>query len=95
LHEHVIAAVDIGEQALPVAEDGADLHLLCELGQKASEPRHTRHICRTSAHLNLIRRRRINLLQALAQFIHFIAYLSHKRISVGWDAVVAAINFLQ
>ncbi len=45
LHEHVIAAVDIGEQALPVAEDGADLHLLCELGQRESEPRtHRAHL---------------------------------------------------
>ena len=57
--------------------------------------RATEHIYGANAHLNAIRRRSINLLQARAQLIHFIAYLTHKGISVWGYAVVAAVDFLQ
>jgi hypothetical protein len=33
------------------------------------------------------------VLQALAEFIHFIANFTHKSISIGWDAVIAAVDF--
>ena len=35
------------------------------------------------------------MLQALAQLVHFVADFAHESVSIGRDAAVAAVDFLQ